>query len=223
MALLETLSERLLVRARHLEIEIRERPPALRKTRMRGAALAAEEEDATPDAELPEHAESSIIGHHAVLLGELGDSIAAAREQWHRFLSQAAIARSWLPAETSEDLNLYLVGPSGSDAAVPWRELAAEIERDERVCRKLVWLPPASPDEQETSLAHFLSRTFLARPWVETGTPGEHDIDRLRNLGAKLAGDDAPRATIDEWLRILQTAEGDSNELVSRLTEALPA
>jgi hypothetical protein len=222
MAPLTTLLERLLARAGALQIEIHERPLALRKTRMRGAALAAKEESAAPDADLPKEAESSIIGHHAILLGELGDSIAAAREQWHRFLSQAAIARSWLSAETSEDLNLYLVGPSGSDARVPWREIAAEIERDERVCRKLVWLPPATVAEQEDSLAHFLSRTFLARPWIETGAPGERDIDRLRNLGAKLTSDDAPRATIEEWLRILRTPQSDSNDLVRQLTEVLP-
>ena len=137
-------------------------------------------------------------------------------------MSQAAIARLWLPAETSEDLNLYLVGPSGSDTRMQWRDIAAEIERDERVCRKLVWLPPVTASEQEDSLAHFLSRTFLARPWKDTGAPGEHDIDRLRNLGSKLTSDDAPRATIEEWLRILQTPQSDSNDLVRQLTEVLP-
>ena len=48
MAPFTTLVERLLARAGALEIEIHERPLALRKTRMRGAALAAKDEMPRP-------------------------------------------------------------------------------------------------------------------------------------------------------------------------------
>lgn len=106
MTPLTALLQRLLARARDSGIEVRERPPALRKTRMRGAAMAADD-DAAPDADLPQEAETCIIGHHALLLGELGDSTATAQAQWHRFVSQAAISRSWLQDETSEDLKIF--------------------------------------------------------------------------------------------------------------------
>jgi hypothetical protein len=43
-----------------------------------------------------------------------------------------------------------------------WRQIAAEVEADDRTCRKLVWLfkDPGQADAQA-----FLRRTFVARPW----------------------------------------------------------
>lgn len=222
MDLLKMLSDRLIARASDLQLQFQERPSALHETRMRSAGFVGIDDDAAPDASLPQEAESYIIGHHAILLGKLEGSLVDAEKQWNRFLNQAAIARSWLPANVSEDLNLFFVGPSDGNALESWRELAAEIERDDRVCRKLVWLPPASTGELESSLNRFLSRTFLARPWSEAGAPGEHEIDRLRNLGSKLESDAATHSTVEEWLKILRASQGDSNDLVQQLTEAIP-
>lgn len=222
MTQLSMLSERLSARADSLQLKTEKQPTVMHKTRMRGATWTGAKNSELPDADLPKDADSLIIGNHAVLIGDLGSDIIDAQSQWHRFMNQAAIARSWLPPETSEDLNLFFVGPDGSDEMKEWREIAARIERDERVCRKLVWLPPAEISDQQSSVNQFLTRTFLARPWKDAEGPSERDIDRLSSLGERLAGEHSPRETIDEWLRILRSSPSDNYDLVQQLTEALP-
>lgn len=217
------LWESLAARADLLQLKTEKQPTVMHKTRMRGAAWIGEKDSEVPDADLPKEADSFIIGNHAVLIGYLGADIRDAQSQWDRFMNQAAITRSWLPSETSEDLNLFFVGPAGSDLMKEWREMAARIERDERVCRKLVWLPPTQVGEQKPSLDEFLSRTFLARPWKDAEGPSEGDIDRLSSLGERLAGEDTPGEAVEEWLRILRSPPSDNYDLVQQLTEVIPA
>ena len=85
--------------------------------------------------------------------------------QVRRYRNQAAIARSWLSAE-APNLQLFLIGPPRALPVSRWRQMAAEVEVDERTCRKLVWLFDAAPGEVEAT--GFLGRTFVARPWPQT-------------------------------------------------------
>jgi hypothetical protein len=220
---LSMLSERLSARADSLGLTTEKHPSVMHKTRMRAAAWADANEGDLPDADLPKYADSLFIGNHAVLLGDLGVDIMDAQSQWHRFMNQAAIARSWLPSEASEDLNLFFVGPVGSDVLKEWRDIAARIERDDRVCRKLVWLPPTQAGEQKLSLDQFLSRTFLARPWKDAEGPSQGELDQLSSLGERLAGDDTPGEAVEAWLRILRSPPSDNYDLVQQLTEVIPA
>lgn len=61
---------------------------------------------------------------------------------------------------------LILVSNAGADREPEWIALAAEIERNDRVCRKLVWLPPGTAERSNESVRSFLGRSFLARPWL---------------------------------------------------------
>jgi len=47
---------------------------------------------------------------------------------------------------------LCLACPAGSDEDDEWLSTRAEIEGDDRVCRKLLWLPPNSIETTESSL-----------------------------------------------------------------------
>jgi hypothetical protein len=99
-----------------------------------------------------------------VLIGELkGPPVRAIIEaQMRLYRNQATVARSWLAAE-APNLQLFLTGPQGALGSPQWRQIAAEIEADDRTCRKLVWLFNKDPGQAE---AHaFLMRTFVARPW----------------------------------------------------------
>ena len=219
---LSMLSERLVARAHSLKLKAEKQPAVMQKNRMRGATWAGTMDSAVSDADLPKEYTSFLIGHHAILIGALGMDIRDAHVCLHRFMNQAAIVRSWLPSESSEDLNLFFVGPTGSDLKKEWREFAACIERDERVCRKLVWLPSANISDQESYMDQFINRTFLARPWSDVHAPSEGDIDRLSNLSEKLASEEASRETIDEWLNILRGSQRDNYDLVQQLTQVLP-
>lgn len=99
-----------------------------------------------------------------VLIGELtGPALRVKVEQeLRRYRNQASIARSWLGVE-APNLQLFLIGPKGAFAQSEWRQIAAEIETDDRICRKVVWLYDTAPTIEDAK--YFLGRTFVARPW----------------------------------------------------------
>lgn len=116
------------------------------------------------DNDLPNLVCGARIDDIPVLVGELtGTALRVSVEpQLRRYRNQATIARSWLAAE-APNLQLFLIGPQGAIGKSEWRQLAAEIEADDRTCRKLVWLYDETPTVKDAEL--FLSRTFVARPW----------------------------------------------------------
>lgn len=99
-----------------------------------------------------------------VLIGALSGTALrpSAEPQLRRYRNQATIARSWLASE-APNLQLFLIGPPGAISKMEWRQLAAEIEADDRTCRKLVWLYDQEPSIEDAEI--FLNRTFVARPW----------------------------------------------------------
>lgn len=73
--------------------------------------------------------------------------------------------RKSLKAAPSSDLYVMLAAPYGSADNPEWNALAAEIERDDRLARKHVWLP----DDAGKNFDAFIETTFLARPWTVEG------------------------------------------------------
>ncbi|WP_321903926.1 ABC-three component system middle component 1 [Paraburkholderia tropica] len=116
------------------------------------------------DNDLPKAVRVARIDDIPVLIGELsGTALRASIEpQLRRYRNQAIIARSWLAAE-APNLQLFLIGPQGAFSRSDWRQLASEIEADDRTCRKLVWLFDQAPTVDDAEA--FLTRTFVARPW----------------------------------------------------------
>ncbi|MDR6772677.1 ABC-three component system middle component 1 [Azospirillum sp. BE72] len=129
------------------------------------------------EADLPEQAISLAIGHHRVLLGSLGPTpnLRAVQTVLRQYLNQMIIGWSWLGRQ-GDDLLLILVGPpQDGDEADEWRDLRSSVERDERVCRKLVWLPPSDSARLNTSIESIIRRTFLACPWLPLPANGGND------------------------------------------------
>lgn len=114
--------------------------------------------------ELPEYVAAAVLDDIPVLFGALEESPhrASIERQMRRYRNQATIARSWLGAHAL-NLQLFIAGPSGALRDPAWRQLAAEIEADDRTCRKLVWLFEQPPTIEEAK--SFFERTFIARPW----------------------------------------------------------
>jgi hypothetical protein len=162
------------------------------------------------------------VGHYAVLMSGLGNELSQA-DVWVRAAEyHAATALSGLPDKHREDLHLFLVGPPGACENLRWIELASLIERDERVCRKLVWLPPQS--SMESSVQTFLNRTFLARPWRFLEGLHQPRLDPVaaivRMLSSRDELRDTPPSALRQWLDVL-TQPGDSPDLVEPLVRAL--
>lgn len=155
--------------------------------------------------DLPSSVDAVIIDDFPVLLGVLTGppNRINVSTQVLRYRNQATIARSWLGA-AAPNLHLFLAGPVGAFGAPEWRQLAAEIEADDRVCRKLVWLFNDSPTAD--SAKEFLERTFVARPW-----PTEQRSERLDSI--------ANFSLPDGWEDALQNQELDFTTLVDQLIE----
>jgi len=129
-----------------------------------------------PD-QLPDLVYGCLVGRHPLILGIL-PKIANAESVFasvRRYRNQCVVARSNLTADQALDLNLFLLGPAGSDNDEQWKALGATIERDDRVARKQVWLRPLQADANEDSFRLFCERTFMARPWLK-GHPIEAQL-----------------------------------------------
>lgn len=143
-----------------------------------------------------------------ILFGDLSE--AKNRRELHdllrRYRNQALIARSWVGNEATS-LSLFLVGPLGSKDDQDWNDWALEIELDEKVCRKIVWLLPASPTDQDAR--EFLQGTALAQPWKHHESIAAEKLDSLAEL-------ELP----EQWLEIFQNESLGPDDVVRELIEA---
>lgn len=159
--------------------------------------------------------EITVVGMHPIVVASLGASLESARPLWASAQRQAALARTTVAADKGEDMILIFVGPPGSRDDGEWRSLAMEIERNDLVCRKLVWLPAKAKPLAPEALAAFVSRTLIAKPWLSTAPAQPQELDQLASRDLGLKG----------WQKILDEqphdrAAVDYDELVKRLIEA---
>jgi len=112
-----------------------------------------------------------------------------------------ALRRILTPAKAS-DIYLIMAAPLGSAGNTNWEMLVAEIERDDRLARKHIWLP----NENGSNFAALIETTFLAKPW---DTPTE-DINKLKLLDQ---GIDVPTG----WTDVLFDPELEGMRLAEKL------
>jgi hypothetical protein len=143
----------------------------------------------------------------------------------------AGIVRGGLEADQKDDILLVLVGPFESEGSTKWKAFASMAERDDRICRKLLWLP--GPEQAaQADAASVLLRTFMARPWMLTMGANAQELDAGRRFRAAVAKH--PQATPELlrlaelwWALLVETTDtnGDAitpgNALVKRLIETL--
>lgn len=195
--------------------------PELASRNFRGGAG----EEALQGAHLPLHIRALFIGRYPVLLGLLPDApdVALVREAVRRYRNQGVVARSYLPTEQALDLQLWLQGPPGSDVDAEWRALALAVERDDRVARKLVWLPPAALEERDAAFTAFIGRSFLARPWKALPPQPAGQLDRLSAVVAVATDLNITPEVLDVWLKLAADDDyEDGPPLVDALIEAWP-
>lgn len=174
---------------------------------------------------LPIDISAASLGRYPVLFGLLppAPDVSQVRDLMRRYRNQAVVARSHMPSAQAVDLQIWLLGPDGSEYDADWRALALAIERDDRVARKLVWLPPEKSDEVLASFAEFIGRTFLARPWrsVMSQSPGQ--LDRLTAVLAGAADLGIDQAVLSKWFELAASSEiSDGPDLVDALVDSWP-
>jgi hypothetical protein len=132
---------------------------------------------------------------------------------------QASIDQAYCP-EAADDIFVFFVAtrsPSaGRDA---WATFAERIERDDRVCRKLVWIPPTgvAAEPLRKAAGEFLDRTFLAEPWnVKGSSGGPQEIDPVQRALASMDTTGLPaQSVLAAWFAAL--ASGDDARIVETL------
>jgi hypothetical protein len=162
-----------------------------------------------------EEALGLVAGLYPIILVQLGNELDAARANWAEAQRLAANARTSVVADSGEDLVLILVGPADSKDNADWQALAMEIERNDLVCRKLVWLPPKKATDNTGSLQEFVRRTFLSKPWLGADSIPQTALDTLSEKNIALKG----------WEEILDRqplnrADVDYDDLVEKLINA---
>lgn len=157
------------------------------------------------EGDLPHQVAAAMLDGIPVLFGTLSGSAlkTSVEQQMRRYKNQATIARSWLGSE-APNLQLFVAAPSGALRDPAWRQLAAEIEADDRTCRKLVWLFDGSPTLEDSKA--FFERTFIARPWPATQLTEQ--LDNMANI--KLP---------NGWEEAIEDPDLDFSGLVERLIE----
>ena len=156
----------------------------------------------------------AIIGVYAIFVGYLGDAAESAEDLLLSHHRRAAWARSWLGVRMKENIYIFLAGPvgSGSPECTDWKDVAHTFERDERICRKLVWLPDADPSTWARGIDAFFDRTVLAQPWEVEGGVGELDP-----VGEILNHPEVPIA----WRGVLQQSLDPEQSLAEVLLDCL--
>jgi hypothetical protein len=214
-SILAKLAERLAVAAAERGLDCTPRPEFVSSC-FRGSESDAMRMNPT---DLPAAATGLSIGRHTLVLGLLPETpaFAAVRETIRRYRNQCVIARSYLSANAALDLQLIVAGPTGSEASREWEAMALMVERDDRVARKLAWLRPADPANEDESFTEFLGRSFLSRPWA--GAP-KVEPALLDQLSASDSAAVVPRDTAGQWEAIALRGEEDSFKTVDALVAA---
>jgi hypothetical protein len=152
-----------------------------------------------------------IAGYH-VVVGDLGNAPKDAEERLSEYTRVALGLRGRRPIAEQDDVVLLLSVPAGDP---PWQNVAAAIERNDLVCRKLVWLPPQD-------LGMFLARTFLARPWVEDSPATTPELDIL-GLTRKALSQRIGEDRAEDWFTVILEHSRDKTNasLAKHLLERL--
>ncbi|MBL6458846.1 hypothetical protein JMJ55_26290 [Belnapia sp. T6] len=214
---LADLANRLRNAALKLEFEFKNRPELVSATFNGGSTKST----MVSPTDLPAESHAIRIDRFNIVLGILPDVAAmeAVLETLRRYRNQCVVARSFLGANETLDLQLMLLGPRASERQEAWRAMALMVERDDRVARKLAWLRPEDPLKDDESFADFLKRTFLARPWVHAeGQFEDVALDELSNTSATAPG--IPRTTAEEWTRIALDEKKTPDDIVAALVKS---
>lgn len=212
MKLIGDMYMRLLTAAGSIKWEIRENPELVAHT-FRGG-------DAETDVPLPLHARGLIIGRYPVIACALRltsrDDVEKDLRAAH---NQMMIARSYLSDMQVIDAHIFFVAETPvSD--FDWKQQVDSIQRNEIVCRKLVWIRDSG--DVEASFESFIGRSFLAQPWQNVseliGAPLDHN-ERLVERVLESLGLSAEAASA--WVELTRTPQDDERDFVERLVAAM--
>lgn len=175
--------------------------------------------DEVTEKSLPNDSIGLRLGDYPVLvasvqLGDLVDMQASLRS----LHTQMVIARSYMTADEVINAHIMLCALP-PDPLQDWRRSLDLAERDETVCRKLIWTP--DPDDLDKSYERFAARTFLATPWKSAPSVQSAPLDRNQGLVARaLEKHGLSHTAAAKWIGLASRIQDDPDNLVAALTSA---
>ena len=149
-----------------------------------------------------------------VRLGSADDMLASLRP----LHSQMVISRSYMRPEEVINAHIMLCA-TATDPLQDWRQAVDLAERDERVCRKIVWIP--DHDALEKSYENFRMRTFLATPWLAAGTVMNAPLDHNQDLAQRiLVRSGLSRPAADRWVELAEQLKDEPDTMIAEFDNA---
>jgi hypothetical protein len=186
--------------------------PAFASPRFRGR----EDPSAAP---LPDFIIGLRLGAYPVLVAPI---TLAASDQMQTSLralhNQMVIARSYMRAEEVINAHIMLC-VTETNAEADWRGIIDLAERDETVCRKVIWMPDA--DDVDASYDLFLARTFLAQPWRSLEAVLNAPLDHNQGLAERiLVKHGLSESVARRWVALAEIYKDDPDGLIPQLVSA---
>jgi hypothetical protein len=132
--------------------------------------------------------------------------------------NQMVIARSYMRAE--EVINAHIIlCVTEADPKADWRGIIDLAERDETVCRKIIWMPDAKAID--ASYEALLARTFLAQPWRSLEAVLDAPLDHNQGLAERiLVRHGLSAAAARRWVQLAEAYKDDPDALIPQLIVA---
>lgn len=177
--------------------------------------------DEPADVSLPNSARGLMLGSYPVIATELRldteENVKADLKAAHH---QMIIARSHLTNVQVIDAHIFFVAAQPNDG--DWEQRMDLVERNETVCRKLVWMPDRQ--DMDGSFDAFIAHTFLARPWLEVAARQDASLDQNETLvEAVLREKGLSEAAAATWVELAASKIDDPDQLVDQLVAAMEA
>lgn len=165
---------------------------------------------------LPEATIGLRLGAYPVLVAPIALTSSEQMQASLRALhNQMVIARSYMRAEEVINAHIMLC-VTATNVEADWRGIVDLAERDETVCRKVVWMPDT--EALDVSYDLFLARTFFAQPWRSLQSVLNAPLDHNQGLAERILvrrGLSEPAAK--RWIALAETYQDDPDELIMQL------
>jgi len=176
-----------------------------------------------PDAStaaLPVEAYGLRLGAYPVVVAPVSLGTTAEMQATLRLLhSQMVIARSYMGRDEVIYAHIFLCA-IGATPDADWRNVIHLAERDEKVCRKVIWLPDLGA--LDDSYEAFRARTFLGSPWADVDEKLNARLDVNQGLAAKLLAEAGlAESSVPQWIDTVEATTRDPDTMVTRLADAL--
>lgn len=162
------------------------------------------------------------MGQYPVIVAPIAlDSVEGVTSALKRLHAQMVVARSYMYEKEVINAHLFLCATTPTTTG-DWLRLVDLIERDEAVCRKLVWIPKEAAIQE--SFDALLARTFLAMPWAQVRAVSDAALDQTYDLAQRLlVKHGLTEELAKKWVSLTERLIDDPESLVTELVQSREA